>query len=187
MKPGIKAIIAGGVIFIFGTLVVPLLFILPFMFEKSSEVQFKAPGTCETSVEKPGRYYLWNDFRAVYHGKSYNRSKSLPDGMEIKIQNSDGSLLQFVSDTSISSNSNGSSKNSIGYVEIKAPSKIKVEVSGGDEDRILSLEQFNLSKMFGFMIAGFGVSALVTIGGIGIGIWGILRLVKSNQTTRGRT
>ena len=68
MKRGIKTIIAGVVIFVFGAFVVPLLFIFPLIFGKSNEVQFKVPGTFEANAEKPGRYYLWNDFQTIYDG-----------------------------------------------------------------------------------------------------------------------
>lgn len=190
MKPGIKTIIAGGVIFIFGGFVVPLLIILPVVFGKSNEVQFKVPGTCEASVEKPGRYYLWNDFEAVYDGKSYNQSEGIPDGMEIKIQNPDGSLLHFVSDTSISSKNNGSSKNTIGYVEVESAGKVKIEVSGGNggnEERIFSFARSDLFKMFGLMFGGLGLSMAATVVGIGIVIWGIVKLVKSSQKVPSQT
>lgn len=185
MKPGIKTIIAGVVLFIFGAFLVPLLIILPIILEKSKAVQFKVPGTQEVKIEKPGRYYLWNDFQTVYDGKSYNRSKSIPDGMEIKIQDSAGTLLDFVSDTSISSSDNGSSKNSIGYVEVENIGQIKVDVSGGDEERIFSFGRSGLLKMFVLILGGVGLSILVSMGGVGIGIWGIVKLVKSNKKGSG--
>jgi hypothetical protein len=180
MKRGIKTMIVGGVLFILGAVVVPILFILPLIFGKSNEVQFTVPGTFETKVERPGRYYLWNDFQTFYNGKSYNRSESIPDGMEIKVWNSDGTQLHLVSDFSTSTSNGSSSAKSIGYVEIENPGKVKIEVTGGDE-RILSFGPSNVFKIFGLILGAFGASALVGISGLAIGIWGIIKLVKSNK------
>lgn len=181
MKPGIKSIIAGVTLFLLGAFVFPLLIILPVILGESDEVQFKVPGEAEISVEKPGRYYLWNDFRTVHEGKSYNRPEDIPDGIEIRVQNSKGEALEFVGDTSISSSSGSSSKNSIGYVEVQNPGQLRVEVSGGNEDRIFSFSQSGLLKMFGLILGGAAISALIAIGGIVLAIWGIVKVVKPNQ------
>ncbi len=179
--------IAGGVIFMFGAIVVPVLIILTAILGKSNAVQFKVPGTCETSVGKPGRYYLWNDFQTVFNGKSYHRSKTLPDGMEFKIHTADGALLPFVSDTSITSSVNGSSKDSIGYVEIQSPGRVKIEVTGGEEERIFSFAPSDLFNILGLLAGGVGLSALVALSGLGLGLWGIIKFVNSRQKVPGQT
>ena len=86
MKPGIKTIIAGAVLFVVGALVIPLVVVLPLVLGKSHEFQFKAPGNAEITVNAPGRYYLWNNFRTVYEGKSYDRLENIPDGMEFQMR-----------------------------------------------------------------------------------------------------
>lgn len=172
--------IVGAVLFILGTVIVPVLFILPLIFGKSDEVQFMVPGTFEAKAEKPGRYYLWNDFQTIYDGKSYNRSEGLPDGMVIKILNSDGTQLHLVSDPSISTSNGSSAAKSIGYVEIENPGKIKIEVTGGDE-RVLSFAPSKVFKIVGLIVGAFAASALISISGLAIGIWGIIKLVRSNK------
>lgn len=181
MKSGIATIIAGLVLFVLGAFVLPLACVLLLVLGHKEPVQFKVPGTQEINVEKPGRYYLWNDFQTVYEGKSYDRSEHLPDGMEIKIRDSNGTPLRFVSDGSMSSKDNDSARNTVGYVEIENPGKVKIEVSGGNEERIVSFEQSQLLKMAGFLVADFGVSALVALGGFALGIWGVIKLVRSNK------
>ena len=163
--------IAGAVLFILGTVIVPVLFILPLIFGRSDEVQFMVPGTFEAKTEKPGRYYLWNDFQTFYDGKSYNRSESIPDGMEIKIWNSDGTQLHLVSDSSTSTSNGSSAAKSIGYVEIENPGKVKIEVKGGDE-RVLSFAPSHVFKILGLVLGAFAASALISISGVAIGIWG---------------
>lgn len=178
MKRGIKTIIIGVVLFLLGMFVVPFLFVLPLLLGDSDTVQFKIPGTMETVIEQPGRYYLWNDFQTLYEGKIYNRSQSLPNGIQIQIWDSNGQLLPFVGDTSISTSN---SSNSIGYVEIAHAGKVIIEVSGGNEQRIFSFSKMKLLKMFGLILGGACSSILVTIGGIGLIIWGIVKLVRANK------
>ena len=185
MKPGIKTIIAGVMLSIFGGGIIPLIIVLPLILEKSKEVQFRVPGTQEVNIEQPGRYYLWNDFQTIYEGRSYNHSKDIPDGVQIKIQEDNGPLLHFFGDTSISSSDNDGAKNSIGYVEIKNPGKVEIDISGGNEQRVFSFGQTDFLRMAGLIIGGIGLSLLVVMSGIGISLWGIAKLIKSGRKVSG--
>ncbi|HEY4414965.1 MAG TPA: hypothetical protein VGO57_04655 [Verrucomicrobiae bacterium] len=182
MKRGIKTIIGGAGLFLFGAFVVPLLFILPLILGKSDETQFKVPGTREVTVKKPGRYYLWNDYQVVFDGKSYDRSKNIPDGMEIHVQDVSGAPLTLISSTSITISDNGSAQNSIGYVEIKNAGPVKITVTGGGEDRIFSFKPSAMLKVFSLILGGLGVAGLVTIAGLATIIWGVVKLLRSNRT-----
>ncbi|GHB92575.1 hypothetical protein [Cerasicoccus arenae] len=181
MKKGLKTLIVGILLFAVGTFVVPIAFILPIILDGADERQFIIPGTTEVEISEPGRYYLWNDFQTVYSGKSYSRSNSIPDGLEITITKQDGEGLAFSSDTSISSSSGSSSKNSIGYVEVSSPCKLTVSVLGNSDKRVFSFSQSGLMKMFGLIFGGFGLSMLLAISGAGISIWGIVKLVKNDK------
>ena len=182
MKRGIKTIIA-GVIFLIGASVVPFLFLLPLplILQQQNENQFKVPGSLQVSVEKPGRYYLWNDFRTVYNGQSFNRSERIPDGMNIRVEDSSGHQVNFVSDTSISSTTGGSAKNSIGYVEIEHPGKVTVHVSGTVEERIFSFSQSGILKMFLYILRGIGACVIFGLAGVGLIVWGIVKLVSKKS------
>jgi hypothetical protein len=187
MKPGIKKIITGGVIFFVGAFVIPLSFVLPLILHHEQESQFKAPGNTEITVTKPGRYYLWNDFRTIYDGKSYDRSENIPDGLDIRIQDADGHQLQFVSDGSISSSSSTSAKKSIGYVEVERAGKVTINVRGGSENRIFSFSQSGLLMMFGLVLGGAGLAIVVSAAGIGLIIWGIVTRARANQSGEPRS
>lgn len=167
--------------FLVAVMVVPLLFVLLLVFEHKQETQFKIPGTTAVAVKEPGRYYLWNDFRTIYNGKGYNKSESIPDGIEIRIRDASGHQLQFVSDASISMNDNGNAKKSIGYVEVERPGEVTVEVTGGSEERIFSFSQSGLLRIFGLVFGGFALSAMIAVAGLGLIIWGIVRLAKANR------
>jgi hypothetical protein len=177
MKRGVKTLII-GVIFLAVAVVAPFLFLLPFFLQHQNENQFKVPGSIQITVEKPGRYYLWNDFRTVYNGQSFNRSEQIPDGLNIRIADSDGHPLTFVSNTSISSTNGSNAKNSIGYVEIEHPGKVTVQVSGGAQERIFSFSRSGILMIFLLVIGGFGASVIFGLLGLGLIIWGIVKLVS---------
>jgi hypothetical protein len=180
MKSGIKTIIVGAVMFLMGAFIVPFLFLLPLFLEHHQQNQFVGPGSIHIEVKEPGRYYLWNDFRTIYNGRSFNRSEKTPDGLDIRIENAEGHALPFVSDLNISSSSNDSSKNSIGYVEIEQPGKVSVQISGGTEERIFSFSRSRLLKLFLLILAGFGVSGIIALTGFGLIIWGVVKVVRKN-------
>jgi len=180
MKPGIKTIIAGGVTFLLGAFVVPLLFILPLILGHQQDARFKAPGSIEVAVKEPGRYYLWNDFRTIYNGKSYDRAETIPDGLEFQVRDAEGHLLELVSDASISMSSGSSAKKSIGYVEVEHPCKVTVQVSGGEET-IFSFSQFGWLRMLGLVVGAVGLSMVVAIAGLALIVWGIVKVVRATR------
>lgn len=182
MKTEIKLIIAGATLFVLGAFVIPLATVLPLILRDSSDDQFKVPGTTQVKIEEPGSYYLWNDYQTVFEGKSYNRSQNIPDGIEITLQNKEtGEKFNFISDTSISSSSGSSSKNSIGYIEVQTPGTVEISISGGDEERVFSFSRSDLLLMFGMIFGGLALSMLIGFSGFGLTIWGIVKLVQSKK------
>ncbi len=180
MKRGIKTIIAGCLVFLLGVFA-PVLFMLPFLLSHEPETQFKVPGSAEFTLDKPGSYYLWNDYRTIYKGRSYNESQNIPNGMEIHIRDANSNELEFVSDTSATMNVGDSSKKSVGHVEIEHPEKVTIHVSGGNEDRIFSFSQFDFLKFFLPIVGGFGIFAVFALTGVGLIIWGIVKLARGNR------
>ena len=181
MRAGTKTIIAGVSLIVLGAVVVPLAIVLPLVLGNKNQIQFMIPGSAQVVVAKAGRYYLWNDYRTVFEGKSYNRSEAIPDGIEITIRNEGtGERLDFVSDLSISSSGGSGSKNSIGYVEVHAPGRVGVEVLGGNEERIFSFSRSLLWVLLGFILGGFGLFMILGLSGAGLTIWGIIKLVRSS-------
>jgi hypothetical protein len=183
MKPGVKTIITGISLLVLGVIIVPiaiLAIILPMVIGDAGKAQFEAPGSTQVEVTKKGRYYVWNDYRTVFDGRRYNRSESIPDGINIVIKERDtGERLNFVSDSSISSTSGSSAKNSIGYIQVKRPGMLDIHVTGGYEKRIFSFARSNLLIMIG-LIAGGSILALpIGFAGIGILIWGIIKRSKA--------
>lgn len=177
MKPGIGALISGVLLFV-AAFIVPAFFVLPIIFGKSDEVQFKAPGKIEFTAREAARYYLWNDYRTVYQGKSYDRPKNIPDGVHITVRDASGDL-RFVSDGSTSVSGGGNDAVSIGYVDVEKAGKLTIEVSGDEDDLILSFGESRLKTIIGYVIAGLATAMLVGLVGLALMITGIIKLVRS--------
>jgi hypothetical protein len=182
MRKGLKRLIGGILLFVFGGFVVPVAVLLPLLLDQSDERQFIVPGTTDIEITEPARYYLWNDFQTVYEGRSYNRSESIPDGLEIAIKDRDGRTLQFHNAAGISSSSGGNSRRSIGYVEVAEPTRLTISVSGDFDARVFSFSQSGIARMLILILGGFAASVLLSLAGIGIAIWGIVKLAKSKKS-----
>lgn len=180
MRNGLKPLIVGIALFVVGAFVVPLLILVPLVLSDASEAQFLGPGRVEFSAEAPGRYYLWNEHQTIFEGTSYHRSESLPDGLNISIKDARGQRLKFTTDTSISSSSGSSAKKSIGYVEVAQPGLVSVNISGDVEPRVFSFAESQLLKVFGLIFGGVGLSILLAVVGVIVGVVGVVRLAQGS-------
>ncbi len=184
MKTGLGAIITGAVLFAAGAFAVPAVVLLPLILNQSKAQQFLVPGSLEVVVEKPGRYYLWNDFQTVFNGRTYNSPEALPDGLEITITRDNGNRLTFVSDGSTTSSGGTSSKKSIGYVELAGAADLTIAVSGDVDERVFSFAPSNIMKILGLIFGGMGVSVLLALAGIALSIIGLVRLSRNSGPPR---
>jgi hypothetical protein len=178
MKGGIITIIAGVVLVFLALVVVPMAAFVPMMLsDLETDPQFKVPGKTQIAVDKPGRYYLWNNYRTVFEGRSFNRNPYLPDGMEIRISDAQtGKSLDFVGSSSASANSEASSSR-IGYVEIPGPCKVEIEVTGGQEELVFSFSKSDFPQMLRLIVGTFVAVPFLGLAGFGVIIWGIVKLV----------
>jgi hypothetical protein len=142
MKKGLKTLIAGILLLVVGPFILPIVFMIPVLLEviqgDPNEKQFIIPGAAEIEVTEAGRYYLWNDYKTIHQGRAYSRSKTIPDGLEIKVADQEGKSLLLTSDTLVTSARGSSAKNSIGYVEVTGPTKLAITVSGSPDQRVFS-------------------------------------------------
>lgn len=179
MRPGIKTFIV-GLLLCLGAFAVPFLFILPLILGKSDRVQFTVPGKCEFTAAAAGRYYLWNDYETIYNGKSYNRSKETPDGIDIQIHDTNGPV-QFTSDTSTSVSGGGTSRASIGYVDLTHPEKLEIEIAGGAGNRIFSFGKSGMLRMMGMILGGLAATIFVGVTGFILVVLGAIKLIKGER------
>lgn len=182
MKPGVKTITAGTLLFVLGVIVFPLYFILSFLSKDNEWVQFVVPGSAEIQAVESNRYYLWNDYKTVFKGRNYNHSENLPAGLEIKVVDIDtGKQVPFFTDQSISENRQKTSSKSVGYIDTHAPTRLKIIVSNIKGPRIFSFSQSSLVKIMDFVLRLFACAMLFGFAGAIITVPGIVKLIKSNR------
>lgn len=185
MKPGVKRIITGVILVSLGMFGLPCAFLLPLLLGDKNEQKFIIPGSTQVTIIEPGRYYLWNNYKTVLQGKTYNSSESTPDGIQIKIRNGEtGELFDFVGDSSMALSTLRNMKTSIGYIEAQEGGSLHIDVEGGNEERVFSLSKFSMRAMFGLIFGVLGLSLIICCSGFGVLAWGILRAAKSKQTAR---
>lgn len=180
MKKGLKTLIAGIAIFLTGAVALPAFFVFTLLSGGMAGQQFIAPGSAEIQIEKPGRYYLWNDYQTVYDGTTYNDSLTVPGGLTIRFSDASGQPLPLNADTSMSINIGSSSKNSIGFIEVTTPGSVAVSVSGEVESRVFSVSAFSLAGFARMILSGLALA----FAGLAILIWGIVKLVRSSRSEK---
>ena len=185
MRKGVKTIIAGVALFLFGGVVLPVAMVVLFIVGGDSrDKQFKVPGNTRIEAKDAGRYYLWNNYRAMFEGKNYNSSESIPEGMENRITDAEtGELFDFFRDNSWSSISMSSSgsvfKNTIGYFRVEKPCTVEISVAGCDEERVFSFLKSRVVTavvLIGAVIAAGIISGFT---GLGITVGGIIRVIRA--------
>jgi len=182
VKFGTKILLTGILLTVAGIFVVPYLFIMPLFESKYPEVTFKAPGVGTIEIIAPGRYYLWNDYQTFYDGQTYNNSKRLPSGTRIRIVNEEsGKEIPFVADSSISLSVGNKAQNSVGYVEVSDGKSLKIEVSQNSEDRILTFAKSRFMDILGTLITTGIFASILAFSGIGMMIWGLIRMSAGEE------
>ncbi len=180
MKSGTKLIIVGASLIALVTFILPAAIVVPILLSDSNETKFIVPGKVRVQVENPGRHYLWNNYQTIYKGKSYNRSTTIADGIEIKITNAEnGTQFDFIGNGSMSYTSGSNAKITIGYIEITEPCTVDIEISGGNNSQVFSFSEALFRKLFGLISAGILIVVIFGFAGIGIIVWGIIKLEKN--------
>lgn len=134
--------ISGVALFIAGGIIMPFVLLLSLVLALSTggrDMQFLIPGSVEFTIEEPGKYYLWNDYRTIYEGETYSKPTELPDNLTISLRNEDWTVcVDIVPRNSISVSSFSSAKQSIGYFKIPEPGDYVLDVQGRCAPRVFS-------------------------------------------------
>lgn len=182
MRPGFKRLVIGVLLFVSGTVVLPAVLVLPFVFGDRADEQFLVPGGIQVTASEPGRYYLWHDHRTIFQGKTYNNQPDVPAGMEITITDADSSEpLDFVPDGSMTVSSGTSASASVGYVELETPRTLNVIVSGpeGQDQRVFSFSKSIVLEVIAAVIGCFVGGGVLAVLGIVLVAWGAVKMVRS--------
>ena len=182
MKAGIIMIFIGLLLLMAAAVVFPRA-CLPVVRRDPNPHSFLGPGTTEVTIEKPGRYYFWNNYHTVFQGRSYQRSRILPDGLFIEVSDRTKNLpLLLTGDDSLSSIGPNSARASIGYIDIDSPADLEIEVTGSPRQRVFSLARSPVEairtakRSFSGMVAIFIFAAVILLAS------GVIRLMRSRKT-----
>lgn len=181
MKRGLKPLLTGIVLLVLAVLALPLAFFGSTFLTGQGGKQFLVPGSTEITVTEPGRYYLWNDYETIYEGKSFRRSETVPDGVEIVVGDENGDPIPLITDHSVSRTRNGHSQKSIAHFDLDQPGSVRISVTGGMPERVFSLSQSKIWQTFGMVFGGIALAGVLAVLGLILGVVGIVKLANSGK------
>ena len=178
MKPGVKSILLGIFLLITGMIILPVAIMLSFVFVDTHEQYFEVPGSSKLTIDEPGRYYLWNNYKLFHEGKTYNQSVDLPNGLTIEAKGTAGDY-EIHSSTNISFNSGSDSSQSIAYIDIEESDTVEITVKNLDETRMFSISKPGILDRFGKFLAFIILIVLIDLFGFILILIGAIRVSKN--------
>jgi uncharacterized membrane protein len=144
--------------------------------------QFLGPGRHTAAFDKPGTYLVWNDYRTVFHGRSYDETETLPSGVQITVRELDsGNALAVSASLGASSNLGDTARNSVAQFEIARPGRYEIIVEGDFPQRVFSASR---EFLFGLIALIFGAIGLLFAGfgaAIGILCWVFIKREEARE------
>ncbi len=177
MKRGIKRL-SLGLLLIIGAFVLVVSSFSSLHQGKSLQEQFPASGSFKVSASDGGRYYLWDNYVTQFEGQRFRHSSKIPKDIQFTVTDSDGSKIDFISDTSRSWSIGNHAKKSIGYLDSQSPGEWTIHVSGGDGTRVLSFSKADMKGELIRKLGGFGVALVFGLAGFVSGAWGLFGLLR---------
>lgn len=183
--PGTGWYVLAGVV-AFATLAATVGIAVWFYLEFTSAEPFLAPGRHSVELAKPGSYLVWNDYRTVHQGRSYDEPKQLPKGARISvIDKTSGRELPLGSYSGATSSTLNTESVAVAQFSIARPGAYEIVVEGDFPPRVFSVGRNLLFQMFG---AVFGAIALVIVGfsaALAIAGWAYLRREEAARAAQG--
>ena len=141
-----------------------------------SNQQFLVPGRHTVELAEPGEYVVWNDYRTVFEGRTYDESDKLPAGIQIAVVDVASGKPIAVESTSGSTFTSGTTERaSFARFTIDKPGRYEITVSGALEPRVFSIGKdialLLVGVIFGsfaFLLGGYSAAA-------GIAIWAYIK------------
>lgn len=140
-----------------------------FVLNFETSRQFLGPGKHVAEFDKPGSYVVWNDYRTVFGGRSYDVSEKLPSAVRVRVRDAaSGHALDVAPSHGASSSVGDTARKSVAKFEITKPGRYEIVIEGDFPQRVFSANRDFLWRLF---LVIFGVMALLFVGfGLAIGI-----------------
>ncbi len=104
--------------------------------------QFIVPGDLTITVEKPGKYILWNETNVIYNGRMYTGSSSLPDSVGIRVYELlTGRTVPLKSSSNARESAGPSVRTAVSDISFDKPGRYRIEVNGDFSERVFMLRR----------------------------------------------
>lgn len=152
------------------------LLVIHIVTQIDGDARFLAPGSHALTVEKPGTQVIWNDYRTVFEGRSYDLPERLPDGLRIRVtEAATGKAVDVAPSRSASSKTSEAERVSIASFEAEAPGRYTITIEGDFPPRVFSVGPSIVLKILGTIFAAIGLVVLGFAAGLALAIWTFLR------------
>ena len=159
-----------------GSVVACAALIVMFIASLENDARFVAPGSHAITVQKPGKQIIWNDYRTVFGGRSYDVPEQLPDGLSIRVTEAEtGKDVDIVASRGASSKTAEADRLSIAAFEAERPGRYTITIMGDFPPRVFSVGPEFLVQLFGTI---FGAIAVVIAGfatALGLAVWTFIK------------
>jgi len=147
--------------------------------------QFLAPGKHVFDVERPGKHLVWNDYRTIFRGRTYDLPEELPDGLLIRVtETPSGKPLEVSSSRGASSKTAEAERVSIASFEAAVPGRYEIVVEGGFEPRVFSVGPNILPQLFMTIGGVIGAVLLGITAAVALCVWTYFRRNPGVPATR---
>lgn len=183
MRTGSKRLIF-SILSIIIAVVLPAILIVQIGDSFAADHRFLVPGTTTLSVDEPGDYGLWYEYRTIFEGRSYHQPEDLPDGLEISIRATDSGARLPLESGSMRVSSGETASVKIGSVSIAEPTSLTISVTGETERMVFNFAESKVLAILGRVGGAIASAAIFGILGLISGIWGLVDLLRNTQSAR---
>ena len=153
-----------------------------FVLALDGGTQFLAPGRQVVELDRPGKYVVWNDYRTLFQGRTYDESERLPENVSITVLDpASGTALVVAPSGGMRSDMLDAVKVSVATFEIARPGRYEIIIEGGFPQRVFSVSRDFLFNMLGMI---FGVIAVVVVGfslAFAIATWAFIKREEARE------
>ncbi len=165
-----------AVAFVIAGVAAAVALVLQFIAVIDQGQQFLAPGKRAFNVERPGKYLVWNDYRTVFQGRTYDVPERLPEGLHIVVtEAASGKPLEVSSSRGASSKTAEADRVSIASFEAPVPGRYEVVVEGAFEPRVFSVGPNIIAPLFMTIGGAIGAVFLGLTAAVALCVWTYVR------------
>jgi len=137
------------------------------LFGPNQGEQFLAPGRHTLELNVPGRYLVWNDYRAVFEGQAHEDSPDFPSYAWISvIEKARNQALTTRRSTGSKVTSDDSERSTVAEFTAERPGQYEIIVEGSFPARVMFVSRDIVWKYFGILVlACFCFCAAMAIAG----------------------